>query len=131
MIVLLNLSAYFSSSYSLPGSVLEWYECFAEHSFDVEEGDERQKRISTSSSSPHSGDKPDDDCREPYDCISNPAPWWHQLTVSHYNAGESLCFLAPAWTCSVCLLHSAAGLPGSLASHQCKVMMPGLRKTFA
>ena len=49
--------------------------------FDVEEGDERRKRIS-SSESPTSkpGDIPEE--REPYDCVSNPAPWHHQLTVS-------------------------------------------------
>ena len=49
-----------------------------DHHFDVEEGDERRKRISES---PHSGTSEVIDEKEPYDCISNPAPWHHQLTV--------------------------------------------------
>ena len=55
---------------------------YAEPRFDVEEGDIQRKRFSTTSESP----RPVDDStaaenREPYDCISNPAPWHHQITV--------------------------------------------------
>ena len=51
---------------------------------DVEEGDDRQKRdVSApceSSCEIKDGPLPQEE-RDPYDCISNPAPWHHQITV--------------------------------------------------
>lgn len=58
---------------------------FAEPRLDVEEGDDRHKGDVSppcESSREIKDDPPPQEERDPYDCISNPAPWHHQITVS-------------------------------------------------
>ena len=67
----------------------------AEAQFDVEEGDIQRKRVSTTSESPRTNDdSASAEPREPYDCISNPAPWHHQITVRPTHPSQTLSALS-------------------------------------